>query len=172
MLESFSYMKYGSSLQASQSFAGVAGDLVAALSSAAISKCLQFWNHMSEGCFLSSLICVIHGEDLACRQQGCNVGRRGGGRTLLNSYLLLLMCTALLLRRFPSSNTELLGMICPAFYKQVVQIQKAPGCVSTYIGQVTTLRRSVQLYAVYQAAEDTWDAVIEPLMIWDPLQME
>lgn len=36
------------------------------LSSAAISKYLQFWNYMSEGCFLSSLICVIHSEDLAC----------------------------------------------------------------------------------------------------------
>lgn len=77
-----------------------------------------------------------------------------------------------LLVSVPNSNTELLGMMCPASDKQVVQIQKAVGCVCMCAGQVTTLRRSVYLYTVYQAAEDTWDAAREPLMVWDLLQME
>lgn len=68
-----------------------------------------------------ALVCVLHSGDLACVQQGCNVGHKVGGR-------ILLMCIVLLMRKCLSSNIELLGMVSPAFYKQVVQILKAVHC--------------------------------------------
>lgn len=54
-----------------------------------------------------------------------------------NSWLRmhLLMGRVLLMRKFPSSNTALLGMICPAFCKQI-QIAKTLGCVCVRSGQV------------------------------------
>lgn len=78
------------------------------------------------------------------------MGDTRGERTLSNSWLHmhLLMGTVLLMRKFPSSNTALLGMICLAFYKQI-QIPKALSCVCVCaVGRLQWLHRSVSMCCV------------------------
>lgn len=94
---------------------------------------------------------------------GCR-GGGGGEGILFNINRHLFICTELL-RKFPSSNIELLGIICPASYKWFTF--KSLWAVCIYVLDKLQPIRSVLLFTVYQAAEDTWDTVMEPLINWD-----
>lgn len=94
---------------------------------------------------------------------GCR-GGGGGEGILFNINRHLFICTELL-RKCPSSNIELLRIICPASYKWFTF--KSLWAVCIYVLDKLQPIRSVLLFTVYQAAEDTWDTVMEPLINWD-----
>lgn len=57
-------------------------------------------------------------------------------------------------------------------FLQMVQIAKALGCVYTCVGQVTTRQVSIAVCCVSSCIRDLEHYVMEPLTIWDPLQMK